>query len=403
MGNAKEFYKAEDDARIRRMYTDLHQIPELETELPKTCAYVIKELERLGVPYSTEYASSSVVGYIGYGPEDPSEAIRTGEPGHVRTVALRADMDALPIEEESGVPFASTHPGCMHACGHDAHTAMLLGTAAALKRAEEAGSLSCRVKLLFQPNEEGEGEGAGLLVQGGALEDVDAVFGQHVQQQMKTGEFGFHKGAYQAACRTFSIDFYGQSAHGTLPQKAHDALAMGIKAVNDIYMMEARELDPFGTHVISVGAFHAGIAHNIIASHAQLKLTVRTFDMEQDAFIEKRIRQICRHAAEELEGTVEFDVHLSASVVNNDPDLTEFALNAARKVVPEEKILEVPQQMSSEDFSRYLDVRPGTFTRIGTGNPEKGCTGVPHTSKFVPDQDAFLTGSMILAQIALDF
>lgn len=399
---ANEFYLPGDDAYLRRVYQDLHRIPELELDLPETCAYVKRELEEAGIPYTEKYAPSCVVGYIGYGDTDPDNAPAVGESGHVLTVGLRADMDALPIEEESGVAFCSTHPGKMHACGHDAHTSMLLGAARALKRAEKAGALSCRVKLLFQPNEEGEGSGAGIMVDNGVLNDVDFVCGQHIQQQMNTGEIGWHKGPYMAACHTYSIDFHGKSAHATLPQNASDALAMGVKAINDIYMMNAREIGPFQNHIISVGAFHAGTVHNVIAPHASLKISVRTFDMELDSFIEKRIKQICLNAAEELGGTVEIDDGGSATVVVNDPEITDRVIGAAKKLVPEEKIVELGQQMGSEDFSRYLEVRPGSFTRIGTGNPEKGCTGVPHTSTLVLDQDAFLTGSMLLAQIALD-
>jgi len=402
MKTAKDFYLPEDDAYVRRVYRELHRIPELELELPKTCAYVKRELEEIHIPYSLEYAPSGIVGYLGYGTDDPKEAPAVGEAGHVFTIGLRADMDALPIEEESGVEFSSKHPGCMHACGHDAHTAMLLCAARALKRAELAGELPCRVKLLFQPNEEGEGSGAGIMVDNGVLNDVDFVCGQHIQQQMHTGEVGWHKGPYMAACHTYSIDFYGKSAHATLPQEAHDALAMGVKAINDIYMMKAREIGPFAEHIISVGAFHAGTVHNIIAPHARLKVSVRTFDMELDRFIENRIKQICKNAADELGGTVEFEDGCSATVVDNAPEVVDLVIKAAKKVVPEGKIVELDKQMGSEDFSRYLAVRPGAFTRIGTGNPEKGCTGVPHTSTLVLDQDAFLTGSMLLAQIAMD-
>lgn len=403
MKNAKDYFKPEDDLYIRDIRHELHKIPELGMELPETCAFVRQELISLGIPFTEKYAVSSIVAYLGFGQENPESAAECGKEGHIYTIALRADMDALPIKEESGVPFTSEHPGKMHACGHDAHTAMLLGAAKALKRAEENGALTVRVKLLFQPNEEGEDSGAAVMVKNGVLNDVDCVFGQHIQQQMKTGEIGWHKGPYMAACHTYSIDFYGTSAHATLPQNGHDALAMGIKAVNDIYLMKAREIGPFDHHVISVGAFHAGAVHNIIADHAQLKISVRTFDIELDAYIEKRIKQICRNAAEELGGTVEFDDGTSAGVVVNDPSLIDFVCAAAKKITSADKFIELDQQMGSEDFSAYLAKRPGAFTRIGTGNPAKGCTGVPHTSTLVLDEDAFLTGSMLLAQIALDF
>lgn len=402
MPKAEDFFLEEDTANITELRRRLHRVPELNMKLPKTTAIVTKELTRLSVPFTQKYAESSVVGYINYGSCDPDNAPAVGSEGHVYTIALRADMDALPITENTGLPFSSEHPGAMHACGHDAHTAMLLGASAALKRAEIKKALHCRVKLIFQPNEEGPESGALEMCRNGVLSDVDCIFGQHIQQQMKTGEIGWIKGPYMAQCHSYDIDFTGRASHATLPQEGRDALMMAVKAVNDIYVMNAREISPFDSHIISVGSLDAGTAHNIIAEHAHMSISVRTFHQETDDFIRERIHMICENAAKELGGFVEFSEDVSAFVVVNDEKCTDMLRRAASETVPENDIVELEKQMGSEDFSCFLRERPGCFSRIGTGNPGKGCTGVPHNSDLIIDEDALITGSRLFTQLILD-
>lgn len=402
MFKAEDFFQREDEEHIIKIRRALHMVPEVNMDLPETTAIVTDELESLAIPYSLKYAPSSVVGYINYGNVNPENAPAVGKENHVMTIALRADMDALPISENTGLPFSSEHPGKMHACGHDAHTAMLLGAAAALKRAEEKGVINCRVKLIFQPNEEGPESGAMVMCENGVLNDVDFIFGQHIQQQLKTGEIGWIKGPYMAQCHSYEIEFRGRASHATLPQEGRDALMMAVKAVNDIYFMNSREIDPFANHIISVGQLNAGTAHNIIAEHAHMAVSVRTFDEKLDGFIRTRILSICENAALEMGGTFSFIEDVSAFVVINDCNCTDRLLSAAKKTVPEKKIHELSKQMGSEDFSCFLRERPGCFSRIGTGNPEKGCTGVPHNSDLVIDEDALLTGSKLFTQLILD-
>lgn len=399
MRNAKEFFLPEDEERIISLRHELHRHPELETNLPETVEIVTKELKEIGIPYSLKYAESGVVGYLNYGDTDPETAPAKGEEGHVMTIALRADMDALPITEATGLPYASTHPGIMHACGHDAHTAMLLGAARALKRAEQEGALGLRVKLLFQPNEEGRGEGAGLFVRSGALDDVDYVFGQHISNDVPAGTLQWHKGPFQAACYAYTVTFHGKSTHATTPQDGHDALAMAVKAVNDIYLMNSREISPFKNHIISVGSFHAGTAHNIIADRAELQISFRFYDEDLSAFVDRRIHEICEDAAKSFSGTVEVVLDASAYPVVNDGYATDKVIEAQRMVVPEERISEAQIRMGSEDFSYYQKVCPGSFSRLGTGNPAKGCAGTAHNSDLVLDEDSFITGAMYLAQL----
>lgn len=400
--NAKDYFRPEDEERIKELRHRIHMYPELELELPKTVALVKEELDRIGIPYTERFCRSSVVGYINYGKKAFEEVPAVGEEGHVFTIAFRADMDALPIQEETGLPYASRIPGLMHACGHDTHTAMLLGAAQALKRAEEAGVLKCRVKLLFQPNEEGEGEGSVTMIGNGVLSDVDEIYGQHISNKEPSGTMCWHKGPTMAGCRTYNVDFYGKSAHATLPQFGHDALAMALRASEGIYFLGAREISPFDEHIISIGYLHAGTTHNIIADHAEMKISTRYFDDELGAFIGKRIKKICEDAAAELGGKATVETGAFTYSVYNDPDVTEKAVRAAGKLIPEDMICDFGKTMGSEDFSCFEKVRPGTFWHLGTGNPEKGCTGVAHQCDLIIDEDAFITGSMILVQVALD-
>lgn len=399
---ADTYFTGADDTRIRELRHELHRHAELEFDLPETTAIVEKELIRLDIPFTGKYAPSSVVGYIGYHCENPWNAAAVGREGHVCTVAFRADMDALPITENSGVPFSSIHRGIMHACGHDTHTAMLLGAAAALKKAEADGSLKVRVKLIFQPNEEGEETGSQVMIDSGVLDDVDFIYGQHIEMKHPTGTVLWIKGPAMAACHSYNITFHGKSAHATLPQAGHDALAMAVKAVNDIYLMRSRELDPFKPNIISVGSFHAGTAHNIIADTAEIKISTRFFHEDIAEIIDRRIRQISENAAAELGGSVTVEDAASTYAVVNDERITDLCLKAAKKIAPPERISPLPMQMGSEDFSCFERVRPGAFFHIGGSCPEKGCTGVVHNERLVIDEDAFLTGSKMFVQIALD-
>ena len=395
-----EFFTKQDEQDIISLRRAIHRHPELGRELPVTCALVKRELEALGVPYTEKYCVSSVVGYINYGAK-PETAPVVGAPGHVFTVALRADMDALPIQEEVDPEFRSEVPGVMHACGHDAHTAMLLIAARALKRAADAGKLQVRIKLLFQPNEEGEDEGAFEMVRRGCLQDVDLVYGQHVQPELETGKVGIRVGPAQASCHVHNLIFHGKSAHSTMPQDGHDALGMAIKAANDIYMMEARELSPFALHAIGICYLHAGTAHNIIPNIAEMKINVRTYDDAVDEFITERIRKIAVNSAEELGGTAEVTDVLTAYVLKNDEIAAKYGRSAVEAVVGAEAITEPPIRMSSEDFSGFTKVRPGMFLRLGTGNSAKGTTTMAHKGSFTLDEDALMIGASVLAEIGL--
>ena len=384
---AEKFFRKEDEAYITRLRREIHEYPEVGFSLPKTVAVVKRELEAMGIPYTEEFGIGSIVATIN--PDCDA-----------KTVGIRADMDALPVEEKTEISFKSKIPGQMHACGHDAHTAILLGTAKALKRAEP--ELKCRVKLLFQSNEEGEESGACAMVEDGVMEDIDEIICLHVENALSAGTIGVLPGPYMAACHPYTIEFHGKSVHATQPQNGHDALAMAVKAYNDIYLMKCRELDPFAPHILSVSCIQGGTAHNIITEYAKMLVTFRFYDMQIHDKIDARIRQICHNAAEELGGTVDFNDRISCPAVINDPDVAKKVYSAALKVVGEEKMVPIPQRLSSEDFSHYLRKKPGTLFRLGTGNPDKGCTEALHNSNFMLDEDAMILGAKTFVQYVLD-
>ncbi len=365
----------------------LHMRPEIGFELPDTVALVKAELEKIGVPYTEKYGKGSVVAYINKG---------TGK----RCIGIRADMDALPIEETNDLSYRSQKKGMMHACGHDAHTAMLLGTARALKAMKD--QLDCSVTLLFQPCEEGELSGAKMMVENGVTDDFDLIIGLHVENWLDAGTVGVCPGPSMAASRPVKLEFFGRTAHATLPQTGSDALAMAVKTYNGIQTMLTREIDPFARRVCSVGALNAGTTDNVIPDYARMLISLRTFDTALEDFIVKRIGMIAAHAAEELGGSSKLTSETKAFPVINDPALSELLLQSARKVVGQEGIAPMPMKMSSEDFSFYLTRKPGVFFRLGTRNAEKGITSLPHNSNFMIDEDALATGSRVCVQFVVD-
>ncbi len=366
---------------------EIHEYPEIGFDLPKTIGVVKRELEKMGIEYTESYGESSVVATI------------NPEKKHF-TIGIRADMDALLIDEKTDLPFSSKIPGQMHACGHDAHTAMLLGTAKALKTMEK--DLACRVMLLFQPSEEGLRSGAEALVDGGVMEEIDVILGMHIENWLPSGAIGVCKGSSMASSRNFRIDFYGKTAHASLPQSGKDALCAAVRTYTNIQYMLGREINPFSKYVCSIGKLSGGTSQNIIADHAYMLGTIRTFDMELDAFLIRRIEEIAKNAAAEIGAEAVLDTSLKAYVVYNNPHIADLVLSAGAKVVGEGNIVHMPEKLSSEDFSQYLTKKPGVFLRLGTRNEEKGCTTLPHNNDFMIDEDAFLLGSDTCVQFVLD-
>lgn len=380
-----DFFTPEDQQYMIKIRRQLHRRPELGFDLPETVALVKQELEHMGVACTEGYGKCSIVATLGSGK---------------RTVGLRGDMDALPMEELTDLPFRSEIPGVMHSCGHDAHTAILLGAARVLKRLEE--KLPCRVKLLFQPSEEGTVSGAEMMAKAGAVADVDEVLALHQDIGVPVGKLGLFSGDYMAACHPYKITFHGKAAHATQPQNGCDALAMAVKAYNSIYLMKCREVSPFDQHLLSISCLHAGTAHNVVPDTAVMEISFRFFSMALHDRLDARIRQICENAAAELGGSVEFEGAISAPPVVNDPAMAARMKRSGEKVVGEGNVVEVMPRMGSDDFSHFTQGRPGVLFRLGNGNPEKGCTYPSHNSRFMLDEDILATGCMAFCQYILD-
>ncbi len=379
--------QAVDKDYILSIRHELHMYPEVAFDLPKTTALIRRELEAMGIPYTEQYGTSSIVGFIN--PDCKGFSI-----------GLRADTDALRMDEKTGLPFASKHEGIMHACGHDAHTAMLLGTAKALKAVEN--ELSCKVVLLFQACEEGEFSGAKLMVDDGVCDLFDVVVGMHVENWLEAGTVGICPGTAMAASHPMRLEFFGKTAHATLPQSGVNALAMAVETYNELHTMLATQMNPFEKYICAVGKLHSGTAVNVLPDYAEMTVSLRTYDKQTEQFIVDNIRAIAEHAATRRGGTMTLHENAKALPLVNHPVVSQKVLDSAAKLLGDDKVVTMPQKLSSEDFSFYADAKPGAFLRLGTRNEAKGCTTLPHNNDFMLDEDALELGSKVCVQFVLD-
>lgn len=349
---------------IRRQ---LHEYPEVGFDLPRTTALVAAELDAMGIAYTEKYGMCSLAADIGQGE---------------KLIALRADMDALPVNEDVDLPFRSKIPGQMHACGHDAHTAILLAVAKHLK-AHEA-ELPCRVRLIFQPSEEGQQSGAEMMVKNGVMDGVDHIICTHCENMLEAGLLGACAGDYQAACVPATISFIGRASHATLPENGVDAIAMAAEAYARMKNMVAQEAGD-RPYIWSVGRFSGGHVHNIIADRCEMDISFRFYDMTLEPRVQAKVREICGEIAARYGGAVEYDWHVSTGSVYNDPALVQaFIRKCGQAELP---VQEIPRRMSSEDFGWYLAKRPGLIFRFGTRNEAEGCTATAHCSDFKLDEN----------------
>ncbi|MCO5162179.1 MAG: M20 family metallopeptidase [Mesorhizobium sp.] len=335
---------------------DLHRHPELNFDVFRTAAFVKERLEEFGCDeVVTGLGKTGVVGII-------QGRLGTGE-----TIGLRADMDALPLNEVTGRPYASTSPGKMHACGHDGHTAMLLGAA---KYLAETRNFAGRVAVIFQPAEEGGG-GGNEMVKDGMMErfSIARVFGMHNMPGLPVGKFAIRPGPIMAATAEFTITISGRGGHAAMPHVSVDPIVAGAAIVGALQTIVSRTADPIEALVVSVTKFHAGDAYNIIPETAEIAGTVRTLKKEMAAIAEKRIREICEGVAAAHGARVEIDYDANYPVTVNDPREAAFATNVAREIAGTANVEPAtPPVMGGEDFSYMLEARPGAFIFIGNGD-----------------------------------
>jgi len=368
--------------RIRR---ELHKVPEIGFDLPKSLAIIRAELEALGIPYTEEIGKSCIIATL-------NEGVGT------KTFALRADFDALPIQEELDLPYASTHPGKMHACGHDCHAAMLLGAAKALK--EMAGTLNCCVKFIFQSAEEILG-GAKSICDTGFMDNIDSIIACHIKAEDPAGTVALTSTCNSACSRGFNLHLYGKSAHVARPHEGVDAIAMAMRVYSDIQLMRSREINPIERVVIGIGAIHGGTVPNVICDHIEMRFTVRTQNAKMDEFIYRRITQIAQSVSKDMGGSARLEPLRFSPALHNDPNILSAVRTAAEKVVGAENILPREEGMGGEDFAYYLQHKPGAMFYIGVGTAGQPPTP-EHNSRLYVNEEALTVGSKVFIQYIID-
>ena len=377
-------------SRIRDWRRAIHQYPELTFTEHRTAGFVNAAMLDLGIETQTEVAKTGIIGHI-HGGDGP-------------LVGLRADMDALPIQEENGSAFDSTRAGLMHACGHDAHTAMLMGAATLLKEMADEGRLPGAVRLLFQPSEEAsddEGKSGGMrMVEEGALEGVDAVFGLHVDPTHNRGIVASRSGPLMAAADEFEITVRGTGGHAARPQAANDPVVLAAHAVHAIHHVVSRRLDPTEPGVITIGQIHGGTVNNVIPDTVYLNGTIRSFTPAARQLLQDELRRACG-VVEALGGSFDLTIKEGYPPTVLDPEATQIAMRAAAEFLGEENVPLASMIMGAEDFGYMAQAAPGSFLRLGTHNPQWPQRYYVHTSTFRMDEDALPIGAAALASAAV--
>lgn len=365
---------------LRQMRRDLHKIPELGLKEYKTSAYIREKLTSFGITELETWLETGVV------------AVIRGK-GKGQAVAFRADMDALPVTEQTGCDFTSEHVGCMHACGHDGHVTVLLGFAKYLQ--EHKDELENDVVLIFQPAEEGPG-GAQLLVDAGLFEKhpVRCIIGCHIFPQVPQGKVACRKGAMMARNGEVDVHIYGESAHGAQPQLGHDAVLAAGAVITGLHTILSRNVSPLDSGVLTFGAIHGGEACNIIAKEVKLEGTMRAFSDEAYETMTKRVQEVASGIAAGYGCKGEAVFRHMYRVVDNDPKLVELLQEVAGDAYEE-----TPPYMLAEDFSLYLQKVPGMFFFLGSGNEEKGYIHSLHSAQFQFDEEILALGVETYAKL----
>lgn len=362
--------------RMIEFRRELHSNPELSREEYLTQKRIIELLSF----YKIEFDVTATTGVVGY--------INKGHKG--RTVALRADIDALPIHEKNDCSYKSKTPGVMHACGHDAHTAILMGTAIFLKSMES--EINGSIKLIFQPDEEAT-SGASRVVEEGFLDDVDYVLGLHVQPYMDVGEIEIKKGAFNAETGNVLIDVYGKSSHAAYPEKGVDSIVVAATLITQLQSIFTRSLSPLTQAVLTFGTIEGGVKTNIVAEKVTIEGTLRTLDKETRTFIKKRIEEICEGVGVAYNAKIIPTFYNGEPPLINDDDLIDMIEENAKKLTSVHKInIKKHPSMGGEDFGYYQEKAVGAFYHLGCGNKKRGITSSLHTDTFDIDEDCIEVG-----------
>ena len=367
----------------------LHRHPELSFQEQETARYVADRLKSFGITPQEGVADTGLVALI------------EGENPQKKTIALRADMDALPIHEANEVDYRSQHAGVMHACGHDAHTASLLGTAQVLQQLRDR--FEGTVKLVFQPGEERIPGGASLMIKAGALENPrpNCMFGQHVQPFIPAGKVGFREGMYMASADELYVTVHGKGGHAAMPDRNVDPVLIASHIIVALQQVVSRHADPKMPTVLSFGRVIADGATNVIPNEVKLEGTFRTMNEAWRATAHQRMKKLAESIAEGMGGSCDFEIRRGYPFLKNSPELTRRARQYAVDFLGEENVIDLDLWMAAEDFAYYTQEVAACFYRLGTGNEARGIMSSVHTPTFDIDEEALETGVGLMSWIAL--
>lgn len=367
----------------------LHANPELSYQEYNTVKFVAEKLRSFGIPFTEGIATTGLIAEI------------KGKNAGSKTIALRADMDALPITETNDVPYKSTVSGVMHACGHDAHTASLLGTARILSLV--ADEFDGTVRLLFQPGEEKTPGGASYMIRDGALKNPQpgGIIGQHVFPLLPVGKVGFREGMYMASCDEIYLKVIGKGGHAAAPDLAVDPILIASHIIIALQQVISRNASPKQPTVLSFGNIVGKGATNIIPNEVNIAGTFRAMNEEWRASALQKIKKMAESIAEGMGGKCEVEISRGYPYLENNPELTRRIRRAAETYVGADNVIDLDITLGAEDFSYYSQVIPASFYRLGTGNPAKGITSYVHTPTFDIDEDALTIGAGLMAWMAI--
>lgn len=372
----------------RTLRHQLHRFPEIGYDLPKTLALIRRELDAMGIEYTESFGRSSIVATI-----NP----------HCKgiTIGIRADIDALPMQEDTDLPWKSEIDGHSHSCGHDIHCANLLATGKLLKDMES--QLKCRVKLLFTPAEEYIEPGCKLLAENGVMDDIDFAIACHADPSYLVGTIGLSAGGQGSNSMGITLEFFGTAAHATAQRRGKDAITMAVQAHQAMHTMVCKELLPQEARMLNIGSIHGGNTNNIICDHCTMFASARTFTDENSQYLLERITQICEGVAAMNGGSAKVTVNKLLPYMDNDETVTKAVYASAAKVLGEDKILPRARKLGGEDFGFLARKKPCVMFRLGTKNPENPATaGALHSAKVQFDDGCFETGLAVMKAFVLD-
>ncbi|MGL4862062.1 MAG: M20 family metallopeptidase [Cetobacterium sp.] len=371
---------------IIQMRREFHKYPEPSFEEFRTSKRIQEELAKMGIPFKV-VAGTGVVGFI-----------NKGKKGKV--IALRADMDALQVQECNDLDYCSTNPGIMHACGHDGHSAMLLGAAKVLNEIKE--ELSGEVKLYFQPAEE-IAQGALKMFEEEPLIGVDGCFGIHLWSDVPCGKVSVEAGPRMASADLFEIVITGKGGHGSLPHQTVDAVVTASALVMNLQSIVSREISPLESAVVTVGSFNSGTRFNVIANQAVLKGTTRTFNPEIRDNFKNILERVTKGTCETYRATGEVYYTFGTAPCINDKKCSEIATESVKTILGDNGVVKMEKITGGEDFCYFLQQVPGVLAFVGAGNPDKGASYPHHHEKFAIDEDSLEIGAALYAQYTVDF